>query len=560
MDRRATLATLLGRSTTEEPTAVDAFTLSPPPSAGLAPYAGKWEFAQAAHLLRRATFGPSYAQINDVVKQGMKATVDQLLKVNPLPSPPINLDYTTDPQVPVGSTWIDAPYSRDANNQVTHINYRANSLAAWTLDNVLNEGISVREKMTLFWHNHFATNQQDDPKFNYAYMNTLRANALGNFKDLVKKITVDPNMLRFLNGNQNTRTAPNENFARELLELFTIGKGVQAGPGDYTNYTETDIKEIAKALTGWRDQGYRSTDPAVKMSAVFRPTSHDTTTKKLSARFGGVEIPNGNEKEYETVVDIIFTKAEVARYISRKLYRWFVYYKISAAAETEVIEPLAKILIDNKFEIIPALRALLSSQHFFDSLNLGPMIKNPIDFSLGLIKQVGLNWPAVQATKYSYLNNLFRTVAQQQMIYFNPPDVAGWKAYYQEPAYYRIWINATTLNNRMIYTNRLSNAGLNIGATVRLNVLDFVKSLSKPSDPNVLISDMVKVLLPQGLTDAQMAILNDTLLGQLPDYEWTVEYNQYLAKPDDAKLKGAIEGKLRTLLQAILAMPEFYLS
>lgn len=557
MDRRATLALLVG----QKATAKTASAVARPPLAGLEPFNGTWTYETAAHLLRRATFGATHAQVKNFATKSLQATLDELFKERSLPKPPINYD-ATDPLVPIGSAWVDAAYVLDANRQISNMSYRDRSLRAWILEQILDTtSVSVREKMTLFWHNHFALNQIADPKFLYDYSNLLRTYALGNFKDLVKKMNTNAAMLRFLNGNQNTNTAPNENYARELLELFTIGKGPLAGPGDYTNYTETDVKEIARALTGWRDTGYRSTDANVKLGATFRATSHDIRNKTLSARFDSRVITNKLDKEHEEVVDIIFTKTEVARFISRKLYRWFVYYQITAEVEAQVIEPMAQMLISNKYEILPVVKALLGSAHFFDTLNIGPMIKNPIDFSLGALRQIGWNLPTETTAKYRVLYSLFLNFANQQMVYFNPPDVAGWKAYYQEPVFNRIWINATTLQARMNFTNAVSLNGLSLsGVRYYLDVLGFIAALSDPADPNVVIEESVKLLLPQPLAPTQLDYLKQVFIPGLPDYEWSNAYADYLAKPSDRTLRLGVETKLRNLFKAILGLPEFFLS
>ncbi len=559
MDRRATIAMLMGQTTEKKAQVQDLFAPTPP-VAGLEPYTGAWGYDQAAHLLRRATFGATPVQIKNYAGQNLKTLLDDLFKSQPLPAPPINYDGT-DEVVPVGSTWINAVYILDANKQISNMGYRDRSLRAWTTESLLDtSNVSVREKMTLFWHNHFSVNGIADPKFLYTYIDTLRKNALGNFKDLVKKITIDPTMLIFLNGNQNSSAAPNENYARELLELFTIGKGPLAGPGDYTNYTETDIKEIARAMTGWRDTGYRSTDPTVAVGSAFRAASHDTKTKTLSARFDKKVINNNLDKEYGDVVDIIFTKDEVARFISRKLYRYFVFYQITADVETNVIQPMAQLLVKNNYDIAPALRALLSSAHFFDAQNLGLIIKNPIEFSLGAIRQFGWNIPTDTLGKYRTLYSLFLTIAPQQMVYFGPPDVAGWKAYYQAPVFNRIWINVTTLIARMKYTDALAFNTLNLnGVKLSLDVLGFISKLDDPGNPVAMIKDMTKAVLPQPLADGQYAYLKDVLLKGAPDYEWTNAYLAFLAKPDDKIARQGAEVKLRNLVKAMLNMPEFFL-
>lgn len=232
-------------------------------------------------------------QVKQAVTDGLDAVVEQLLADLPMPEPPVNYFFNDDPNVPIGTTWVDKPFSRAVN----FIPYRFNSLYAWTMGLLLEEGISVREKMTLFWHNHFVTENINDPKYTYNYISLLRENALGNFQELTKEVTINPSMLRYLNGNQNTRRAPNENYARELLELFTIGKGELAGPGDYTTFTETDVIEIAKVLTGWVDVGYLSADPNQQPGAFYLINRHDLEQKQLSHRFGNTTILNAGNRE-----------------------------------------------------------------------------------------------------------------------------------------------------------------------------------------------------------------------------------------------------------------------
>jgi uncharacterized protein (DUF1800 family) len=561
MDRRTTLSLFLGinkENVDQKDISGEMEALARPIGGGLEPYSGPWTKTQAAHLLRRTTFGPTLADIRLSETIGLQQTLQTLFVEYPMPAGPLNLVYANDSQVPIGQTWVDKPFSA---TDAGVLNYRNLSLRAWLYDLLLQDGMSIREKLTLFWHNHFATNEVVEPNFQYHHLNLLRTFAWGNFKELVKRMTVDPLMLRFLNGNQNTRNGKNENYARELLELFTIGKGPLAGPGDYTFYTEKDVSEIARALTGWRDAGYRFTNPTVRPGSFFTASLHDTGTKTLSPRFGNATIPNQNENEYKTVVDLIFREAEVARFICRKLYRWFVYYQISTDTERDVIEPMAQILRDNNYEIKPALLALLSSKHFFDAPNVGPMIKNPVDFTLGLLRQTQTAMPTSASLKYNVLTTLFRTVALQQMEYLNPPDVAGWKAYYQEPAYYRIWINATTLGERMKFSDRFALEGHRYNNfLIRLDPLGLIKKLENPEEADSLIAELAQLLLPQPLTEAQVKDLKEVLIPGLPDYEWTIEYNLHLNRPNDTALKNAVESKLRSLFKAMFSMAEFYLS
>jgi uncharacterized protein (DUF1800 family) len=540
--------------------ATEAAPAKPPVTSGLSPYAGPFEYEQAAHLLRRAMFGPTYQQIKNSVTAGLDATIDQLFKDNPLPPPPLNHYYADDPNVPIGETWIDAVYLQG----VPQIgNYRNQSLSAWTIGTLLAEGVSIREKMTLFWHNHYVTSDINDPKFVYRYITLLRQNAWGNFRELTKMVTIDPAMLRYLNGRDNAAAAPNENYARELLELFSIGKGPVAGPGDYTNYTEDDVVQMARVLTGWRDTGFNTTNAAVPVGAVYVNNRHDQGSKQLSHRFDNVVITNMADQEYAHLIDIIFSKDECARFICRKLYRWFVYYAIDDQVEADVIAPMAQILLSNDYEIRPALEALLRSEHFFDMLSIGPMIKSPVDFILSVLKTMEVDFPTSNLNQtYRLWWQFYRTpLPAMQQVYYQLPSVAGWKAYYQEPVFYRNWISSATLPIRMEFSTTMILQGVTqLGATVQVDVLKLVSQLDDPFDPNSVIDEFSKILFPQPISQGQKDALKEILIPGLPDFEWTVEYSDYVNNPSDPNLAAAVETKLRNLLVGMTSMPEFYLS
>lgn len=557
MDRRATLATIFGMNQSKVANTQSATMEMPAVNSGLDPYTGSWEYEQAAHLLRRSMFGPKYAQIKDSINQGLEATIDLLFAEAPIPEPPLNFTEAEDPFVPIGETWINAPYSADLNLRT----YRNQSLRAWTVGRILEEGISIKEKMVLFWHNHFVTGEILDPKFNYRYISLFLENAIGNFRDLTKMITVNPSMLRYLNGSQNTAVAPNENYARELLELFTIGKGELAGPGDYTNYTETDVVQMARVLTGWRDIGFNTLNPDIEVSSTFVPNRHDSGTKTLSERFDNLEINNMGENEYSFLIDVIFQKDEVAKFIARKFYRWFIYYIITPEAEINVIEPMAQMIVDNNYDVEPALRALLSSEHFYDMLNVGPMIKNPIDFIFSILKQTEMAFPNDNLNQqYRHWWQVARTFIPLGMEYYNPPSVAGWKAYYQEPTFYRIWIDSVTFPIRMELIDGLVNNGINVaGAQTRMNVIGLAASLDDPFDPNSLIEEFAAIFFPQPITQFQKDYLKEVLIPGLPDFEWTVEYGEFINNPTP-DLEIAVDNKLRTMIHSMFNMPEFQLS
>ena len=413
--------------------------------------------------------------------------------------------------------------------------------------------------MTLFWHNHFVTADIEDPRFVYNYSNRLRENALGNFSDFVKEIIIDPSMLRYLNGNQNIASSPNENFARELLELFTIGKGDLVAPGDYTHYTEDDIQAIAKSLTGWRDVGYFAWD-ATQPGSVFDSINHDASTKTLSNRFGNAQITNGGMNEYSNLVDIILQQDEVARYIVRKIYRWFIYYDISEDIEETIIEPLAEIFRNGNYEIQPVIETLLLSEHFFSDDAYGCMIKNPMDFAVSMVRQFKMELPAELEPRYNTQITIAQYAGFLQMAYYAPPSVAGWKAYYQEPSFHQIWLNSVTLPQRIGYAYVAANIGFDIGGELLIiDPLTFLASLNNPEDVNLMIEEVINLLLPQPLTETQKIYLKTILIPGLPDFEWNVEYADYANDPTNENLADGIRSRMRNLLTGIVTFAEYQL-
>jgi hypothetical protein len=489
---RTQLKNRFSSPTPAPPKTLDAFLNAPPVviNGSLDPYAGPWNEQTAKHLLKRTMFAPTAQQIADAVADGLEGTLAKLFAPYGAPPLPINYNEANDPNVPIGQSWVFEAIT-------PNLNYPNRSIRAWQLSLFLNEGVSLREKMVLFWHNHFVTADAVNAKLTYQYIDLIRNSALGNYRQLVKDMTINNLMLRYLNGAQSNKTAPNENYARELLELFTIGKGPEAGPGDYTTYTETDIKEFARALTGWTIDGVAFNNAGPHPAAIFRLNRHDTGTKQLTNRFGNAVINNQGADEYKTVVDIILAQEETSRFMARNLYRWFVYYNIDAEIEANVIEPLAQVMRDSNYEMQPVLEALLRSEHFYDENAIGCQIKSPIDFTASVIKPFAVDFPQDINKKYVIWFALHGLNATLQQDMFGPPNVAGWKAYYQDPVFYRNWISSVTLTVRIAATTSMSQGQIMIfDRPFGIDVVRVADSIEGSTDPNVLIQKLVDLLLP----------------------------------------------------------------
>lgn len=519
----------------------------------LNPYSGSWDSKKASFLLGRTTFGKTRAQIAAATANGLEETIETLFSPVPTPEPPIYYKFDKDPQVPIGSSWV-GKYQPD-NSIIGLRNARKRSVIVWQTGIMQESGMSILEKMVLFWHEHFPVNDINLGEVSFQYLSTIRSNALGNFRALVEEMTISPAMLIFLNGNQNVAASPNENYARELLELFTIGRGDAVGEGDYTNYTEKDIVEIARALTGWKarvnEDGYAE--------SFYLSNKHDKAVKQLSYRFDEVIINNGGESEYKQVIDIILGKIEVARHICRQLHIWFVGADIDADIEANIIGPMADLMYDNNYDITIPVKALLQSEYFFDEKFIGCMISSPLDFLYKSVNTFEIALPENLVDKYFVWEAIATAGGLLEMAVMHVPSVAGWKAYYQKPSYYKFWINSVTLGFREEVAIALI-VGDNIrGFKFGINVLNFIASVENATDPNELITNIAALIYEFPLSENQLEYLKGVLIPGLPDFEWTVEYGKYLEDPENPNTATSVHIKAASLLATMMKMPEFYL-
>lgn len=554
MDRRAFLT---NSSAKKKPAPVHSSfrTLS-----GIAPYTGSWTTNEVIHLLKRTMFGAKKADVDFFSAMTMSASVDYLLNVSPAqtsPPPPIkSFDSAVDTAVATGQTWVNtAPVDSNANKP------RRESLKNWWVGLMVNQERNILEKLTLLWHNHFVVEMTDvgNAIYCYQYNDMLRKNALGNFKDFVKAVTINTAMLKYLNNYLNINSAPDENYARELQELFTIGKGADNANAPYS---EENVKQAAKVLTGW----------AINSSAMayqFNVNKHDTGNKQFSAFYNNTLITGrtGTDGmlELDDLLTMIFSKDDVSLTICRKLYRWFVYYDIDATTEQNVIAPLAQIFRNSNYEIKPVLSALFKSEHFFDAANQGCVIKNPLDMLVGHCRESNVVFPDVADYTSNYYMWAFinSTVTKMQMELGDPPNVAGWPAYYQQPQFHELWINSDSLPKRNEFSDLMTSTGYSKnGKKLLMDVLAFTSAMPSPQNPNALVSDAITYLLRMPLTQqSRDKIKTDILLGgQANDNYWTTAWNMYVAVPTDTANTNIVTTKLKSLYQYIMRLPEYQLS
>ncbi len=539
----------------------------PQATGGLEQYSGPWTYAEAAHLVRRTMYGSRKSDVMALLGMWADTAVDNLLAPPPAPNPPAPINYAgTD----MGGNWVNTAYAGNLDNQ------RTTFLQTWAYETMIEQSLSIHEKMTAFWANHFSTSHFTvlDARYMYKQRAMLRTNALGSFRRLVDEITFDPAMMRYLNNNLNTATSVNENYGRELQELFSIGKGPEIAPGNYTNYTEDDVKAAARVLTGWKDD-----QPT--MTTVFVSNAHDTSNKQFSSAYGNTVITGrsgeiGARQEVDDLLNMILDQPATAKYIVSKIYRWFVSTHIDAWTETNIIEPLAADFRNGNYEITPVLSRLLKSAHFYDMAHRGAMIKSTFDLCIGTLRGVPIQsflttmgkdelaepdtfLPETTNTRHWALRR-FRTVLgtmQQDMM--NPPNVAGWPAYYQEPLLDQLWVNADTLQKRIKYLDDLAITKYRFDEEYGyflVDVIELAKLTSDPASSQTIVNEWANILFANPLIDAQKTEAANAFAAGA---SWAADWNAHIADPANEAKLAVVETKLRALIRHYFGLAEYQL-
>ena len=521
----------------------------------LTPYTGPFGRPELIHLLRRTLFGVTVADLAHFNGMTLTQVADELLTFPNNTTPPIkgyseldagmNPDPSlVDPDVPFGSTWTTVV--RDPMLAIDPTGYRIQSFMAWWTGQLVHQERNLREKMTLFLHNHMPTSgfQVFLPEATYGMNQLLRTNCLGNFRQLMYDVTVEPCMLVYLNGFLNVASAPDENYARELMELFTLGQG--------SGYTESDVQTAARVLTGWTVMVENGGVPVLPQM-VYIPFNHDTGDKQFSGFFDNTVItgqggPGGGAAELNALLDMIFEKEEVSKFVCREIYHFFVHGEIDATTETDVIEPLAQLFRDNAGapdQLRIVMQALLTSDHFFSPDVRSCMVKSPADLVIGELRLFNMPFPDAAAfeAQYSVWRDLYWLIDYSGQGISEPPNVAGWPAYYLYPSYDNIWLDTATYPARNNSLMGITYGGFSTPADMvqpqsedlelTIDHVAFVQQFSDPSDPNVLIAEAAELLFGIAVSQSVRDTLktNYLLFGQSQDYYWTNAFNTYVADP-----------------------------
>jgi uncharacterized protein (DUF1800 family) len=379
---------------------------------------------KGAHLLRRFGLGSGEAELDYYMRDGLAGAIDRLLDFR-------SIDEGFD---------VDVLELRGPNNAFP----TQPGLVIWWALRLVTTRRPLQEKMTLFWHDHFATSMSkvQQPYMMWQQNEILRRYCTGNFRTLLKETSKDPAMLQWLDAQENVAGKPNENFAREVMELFTLGIG---------NYTEEDVQEAARAFTGWNARRFPAPEAIERKSQAefqFRPRMHDSGPKTIlgqTARFTG-----------DQVLDMLCDHPRTAEHITLKIWEWFVY----PGPEKAVVDRFAKVFRDSELEIAALLRAIMTSAEFYSERAQRAVVKNPVDFCIPTMRQLRIGENALAnlrtRNREERLFNAEFRIGQQAaqsmrnmgMWLFYPPDVDGWEG---GPA----WITSATMVERFKWADRV---------------------------------------------------------------------------------------------------------
>ncbi len=487
----------------------------------------KWNSETAAHLLNRAGFGATAAEVETVRKKGLEPTVRELVEVSPeaanVPPPA----WATPRDIRAMRMEARGPNADPGQRQQKMREIRMMEgdeildLRRWWLERMMNGPAPLLEKMTLFWHGHFATSVQKvkDVYWMWLQNDTLRRNALGSFATLTKKISRDPAMMIYLDLQQSRKEHPNENWAREFMELFTVGIG---------NYSEQDIRESARAFTGYRidmtTQQFR-----------FAPFQHDNERKNFMGRTGSL---GGDE-----IIDILMQQPACAQFLARKLWRFFVEDDPSP----QVVDALASRIRTHNYEMRPVLREILNSEEFFAEPAMRTQIKSPVQFLLQTCKLLNAPLPSPVVAQ-----NAMRQMGQ---ILFAPPNVKGWDGG-------KAWISTSTLLFRYNFANYLMNGDRMLPGAAPQRGKNVPLGFRRPGAPAeqvqrdpIDLAELAPVELRQKPRELVNALSQRLYQTALPEKE-TETFVQYLEarKPDSG------DETMRGLAHLMMSTPQFQLT
>ena len=506
---------------------------APMVQAGLEPNTTPLTLDDVLHLYRRLGFAVSMPVALSHVGKQAGVLVDELLGPDDpgSPTPDIKFAQWLDPATQTLVDYTENPEGADLETRFAIEGWWSSNhrlLSNWWLNRMMGDATAI-ERITMFWMSHWATEFSFDetymvPQMHYRQYRMLRSNRLGNFPRMALDVTVDNAMVFYLGGTYNEVGRPNENYGRELLELFTTGIGW---------YTEGDVQQAARVLTGWKTSRFND-QPAPKgiYNTWFDANKHDTGAKEFLGVTIAARTPDNNT-EFQVLNEEVFELINiihrirpdaVARYIARKANLYFVYSSPNDV-DPKLLNELANEFKTSGFEIKPMLKKLFTSQHFFDPAIRGAQIKTPVEFVVGLQRQFGV----------AELDPQFWVLEMDQVM-LDPPNVAGWPGYHA-------WISTNTYPRRREFARKLIDSMTDVRANV------FIREFSKYEDVAAFVLGVTKFLLPVAVSPARLDFYKSALLEGQPDYTWA----------EKLLVPSASARAMRELLKAIAKAPDFQL-
>ncbi|MBK8738005.1 MAG: DUF1800 family protein [Saprospiraceae bacterium] len=477
---------------------------------------------------------------------------------------------------------------------------RWTSKLSWRYQQMISQQISIREKMTLFWSNFFPTSSTKTYLGNYYgnfqhhagywYDQLLRFHSIGNYRTLLRKVTTHPQMLNFLDGIVNNVQNPNQNYGRELQEVYAIGLTPSA-VDDGSSYTEQDVVELSRILSGWES------DHAAYglLREKFSPWKHDygkttSDTKKLSRFYNNKEIGNHGitnstyqldtdgtkgKSELEEYFNLIFSDPRlqkiIAQNVIRKLYRYFVNTHISDEVESVIINGLVDELIKQNFEIKPVLKMLFSSNHFYQIINRGALIKPPVDHAVSIFREFEykISLPERSLAFYELCNMINFSVVQDNGQSIEFVNAFGWRAYYDRPVYDRNWLNGSSMVTRIRHFSNLINGNLYEYTnrdfwTLQFDFVDLVIQhfgVSRARNETTLSEDLLAWLLVVPLCPDSKIIFQDKFKDHVNSkgMKFNDLFSNYLADPTNQNAKKLVQERIIEALMYLNTTEEFHL-
>ena len=544
---------------------------------------------KAKHLLRRSCFNYSKTSLDYFAALTPEQAVNELSI-----EPTLFWEHPYDTIVNSNTGVPDAFWMHTANTtpaDFTVGQFRKKSIiSGWWWYNAQKQN-SLKHKLIFFLHNCFTTSKDDGvPKssYFYDYLKLLDFYAFGSIKTLAKKITFDNSILYFLDNNTNNKNNPNENYAREFLELFTILKGEQIGEGNYTNYTESDIQNTAKVFSGIKPKPLRDTlDPDTQIPMGYVNTGqHDTQDKTFSAAFNnqiisGQSTQVGVLQEIDDFVEMIFSQQATAKSYCRKLYRFFVKSEWGQEVEDDIITPLSNQLISSDFNLLDVVSTLLKSQHFYDEDNsdssdeiIGSIVKSPIQLISETIRLLNISLPNPEASASNppatfsgdqiYFHKFYHNFGylsffpSSNMNPFSPESVAGYPAMYQAPNFDRNWFSSNSIIGRykliecfISGRNKILNNNANI--RVEFDSVDYIENsgnFNLASDANTLVLELANLLYCETIDTNRTEYFASILSDGLDTSYWNSAWNEYLQTGNTVQVKTRLDALFTAMINA----------